>query len=879
MFGAGFYEGVSEAREQNRNRRAKVFQAFQQWKQDNPYATAADFQNAVRAIGGGDLSIAGTLPGNQAIQRMAADNARKKQEAEKQQQFERLQKQLSMETTKLNLARAAVETYGDKADANQLAKQFGIPAEVFAPAIEQARSENEARRAKETQANNVKALEYYMGAANAALEAGRTPQEAHDAGLAASGRFASAAGFDLDLGAVGKPSGFQSGTSNHLADMQVTYDAKIQARSNAISEDIAKRIASNPAFLDQAVADPSGAISAAALGIYDESDPAFAAALSDMEARVGVLADQRKQEQDKADRDSASAAYATLSETTGQDLVLGREDDTRTAIINNLIGQGLTEERATAAADEVLSSNQPMLETAFDTQYNDPAALLQVTQASAARTADNFLSPRIDTKNHLILEPIDGVGPSHFVGATGIEQITQIMQDTVFYDETERNLFFRALTQTAAAKMRGGDRSAYASKDELLSATLEGPAKDMKPLMVNDVAMDEGLLRQQQDNFSSLEEMFNADLSVAETEDASVLVEVTEQQGKREVEVDITNEAIEQVVADSSLLHADRVIALNRMSQAIDEQIALATEYLADVTEGRFGPALNGELPPTHRLARGVEYDRASHMAFVQSRIDELKRRKGVVEKGRSARLYNPNKEVSPPKPFAGVIRVSEFQSGPDRTNTGKHRDVQLSELMNMDNAEGQKALNLFSDSMEATFTANPAMAEVLPTLHKALVQDPAKNPTITKAIAQGLEAFDFFLANTPAAPILGPNQRQTRTVAGRIATNKFNDVSAELGFEPVEVYTSKARQEHAMKYAEQYFLYQIDGLGEGEKAALASEFLTLLGALENAPARDYYGYKTDNSGSQGIREGVMLPRYRDVRYNTVKHNLGLLGQ
>ena len=94
MFGVGFYQGYRQADERIRTRRAKVNQAFQQWKADNPYATAADFQNAVRAIGGGDFTVATALPGQQAIQRMAADNQRKKQEAEQAKQFEAMERKL-----------------------------------------------------------------------------------------------------------------------------------------------------------------------------------------------------------------------------------------------------------------------------------------------------------------------------------------------------------------------------------------------------------------------------------------------------------------------------------------------------------------------------------------------------------------------------------------------------------------------------------------------------------------------------------------------------------------------------------------------------------------------------------------------------------------
>ena len=783
MFGAGFYEGVSQAREQTRNRRAKVFQAFQQWKADNPYATAADFQNAVRAIGGGDLTVVGTLPGNQAIQRMAAENARKKQEAQKQQEFERLQKQLSMETTKLNLARTAVETYGDKADANQLAKQFGLPAEIFAPAFEQARSEAEARKAKEAQANNVKALEYYMAAANAALEAGRTPQEAHEAGLAASGRFASAAGFDLDLGAVGKPSGFQSGTSSHLADMQVTYDAKIQARSTAISEDLAKRIADNQAFLDQAVTDPSGAISAAALGIYDESDPAFAAALTDVEKRVKVLADQRKQEQDKADRDRASTAYATLSETTGQDLVLGREDDTRTAIINSLMGQGLTEERATAAADEVLSNNQPMLETAFDTQYNDPAYLQTLVGAEAAAAAQEFTSGMFG-KDGLVKIGTTGVQ----VGVLGQSQIAQLMAGKVFYDEEERNTYFKELVLAAGQQLnkKGEEFASAAALEEAAYQAYED--KDMFPASVADYTQREELLIQQQDNFASTTEMGQADL-------------------ERQLVADQDYDGVD--IRESSIIDAMNIVGDNELRKAETAQIkdalvaaiADAEAYRDAIASGESLRIVDfGELPPEHRLGRGVQYDRAEHVRLINERIADLKRREAMITKqtGFETPLKYDRGTVNTPTmpvPLSNFVTNKQMGRDPKRPNSQTvigSRDVMFSEAMNVP----EPSMNLFADSIEATLKANPDTLANMPDLVAAVSSaNSARDPYVVKALSDALEAYDFMRA-------FGEDNR----VRGSAGASAFNRTMEEMGINiRIGTLTPETIDQAAREYAAQW--------------------------------------------------------------------------
>ena len=800
-FGLGLAQGAIAGKERMRNRRAKVFDAFQRWKQDNPYATAADFQGAVRAIGGGDLSIAGTLPGDQAIQRMAQENALKKQEAEKQKAFEQMQRQLNMETTKLNFARTAIETYGDKADANMLSKQFGLPAEVFAPALEQARSEAAAKKAKEDQANNVKALEYYMSAANAALEAGRTPQEAHDAGIAASGRYASAAGFDLDLGAVGKPSSFQSGTSSHLADMQVAYDAKIQARSSAISEDIARRVAGDPAYLEQIITDPSGAISSAALGIYDENDPAFVAALPDIEKRIHALAEKSKKAQDASDMASAGAVYSSVAidERNGDtvidpSLIAGQEDTIRTAMVEGLIAQGMPEQRAVAAVDAHLANQQPALETAFDAQYNDPRAIQEVIAAEAAASAQSFISPLFDEKGGVKIGN-QGV----FVGIEHQRQIANLMAGKVFYDEEERNLYFRSLVGAASKQMQKGE-IAFASAKELDDAAYQSyEDKAAFPAGVSDYAQSEEILTQQQDNFASTSEMGEADLQRALIADAN-FEGVTA--GGAPANVDIRMDA----VLDAINIRDDkeRKAATASIQSSLVLAIADAEAYRDAVMSGQPMRIVDfGELPPQHRLARGVQYDRAEHVLAIEKRIVDLNRRLSKVKEqtGFQSALSAPSRSEKPVM-LSNYVTNVQMGADPKRPNSRKvigSRDVMFSEALSVPEPE----MNLFADSIEATLLANASTRQKMPELVAAVSSaNSAREPDVVTAIANALEAYDFMRA-------FGEDNR----LRGSAGASAFNRTMAEMGIDiKVGTLTPEVIDEAARKYAEQWVSWNLSG-------------------------------------------------------------------
>ena len=77
-----FAQGAQKRRREIRSERAAIREEFERWKANNPYATAGDFHAKVKQLGatspGGNVA----LPDSASIQRMAAENLRRKQQEE-----------------------------------------------------------------------------------------------------------------------------------------------------------------------------------------------------------------------------------------------------------------------------------------------------------------------------------------------------------------------------------------------------------------------------------------------------------------------------------------------------------------------------------------------------------------------------------------------------------------------------------------------------------------------------------------------------------------------------------------------------------------------------------------------------------------------------
>jgi hypothetical protein len=77
-----FAQGARKRRNEIRSERAAIRDEFERWKANNPNATAMDFHAKVKQLGATTPGGSVALPDASSIQRMAAENLRRKQEAE-----------------------------------------------------------------------------------------------------------------------------------------------------------------------------------------------------------------------------------------------------------------------------------------------------------------------------------------------------------------------------------------------------------------------------------------------------------------------------------------------------------------------------------------------------------------------------------------------------------------------------------------------------------------------------------------------------------------------------------------------------------------------------------------------------------------------------
>lgn len=86
LYGLGsvgsFAQGAQRRQKEIRNERAQIREEFERWRQNNPYASAAEFHAKVRQLGSTTPGGSVALPDAHAIQQMAAENQRRKQAEE-----------------------------------------------------------------------------------------------------------------------------------------------------------------------------------------------------------------------------------------------------------------------------------------------------------------------------------------------------------------------------------------------------------------------------------------------------------------------------------------------------------------------------------------------------------------------------------------------------------------------------------------------------------------------------------------------------------------------------------------------------------------------------------------------------------------------------
>jgi len=141
---AGLGAGMRRRRKEIRNERAQIREEFERWRQNNPYATAADFHAKVKQLGSSTPGGSVALPDGMAIQRMAQENALRKQEEEAEKERLRRVNALNLQTAE---AKALENFFAGKPDADIQSALMTIGAPVDASYVAMA----EAAKAREAQ--------------------------------------------------------------------------------------------------------------------------------------------------------------------------------------------------------------------------------------------------------------------------------------------------------------------------------------------------------------------------------------------------------------------------------------------------------------------------------------------------------------------------------------------------------------------------------------------------------------------------------------------------------------------------------------------------------------------------------------------------------
>lgn len=121
-----FTDGARKREREIRNERTAIREEFERWKANNPYATAMDFHAKVKQLGstspGGNVA----LPDSASIQRMAAENLRRKQEEEAEKARRRRIQDMDMKIKETTYARQLLMD-NPNMSASQLLNSMGMP--------------------------------------------------------------------------------------------------------------------------------------------------------------------------------------------------------------------------------------------------------------------------------------------------------------------------------------------------------------------------------------------------------------------------------------------------------------------------------------------------------------------------------------------------------------------------------------------------------------------------------------------------------------------------------------------------------------------------------------------------------------------------------
>jgi phosphoribosylanthranilate isomerase len=97
MFGPSFGKGMYESDQAHMRQRMELAKAFEEFKQNNPYATAADYQAWIDMSSGTNNYLRGGLPGREVLGRLEQEGQERKRQAEIQSRLTELKTQAEMD--------------------------------------------------------------------------------------------------------------------------------------------------------------------------------------------------------------------------------------------------------------------------------------------------------------------------------------------------------------------------------------------------------------------------------------------------------------------------------------------------------------------------------------------------------------------------------------------------------------------------------------------------------------------------------------------------------------------------------------------------------------------------------------------------------------
>ena len=854
MFGVGFNQGYRRAEQRINTRRAKVNQAFQQWKQANPYASAADFQNAVRSIGGGDLTVATALPGQQAIQRMAQQNQDKKAEDDQRKKFEAMERKLNYNNTLMSTVGNAAKLMGDKASPEAIAQQLGVPVEQVKPAFDNFKAQAEKAEAERQRGLASEGLTILNNALDQGLRAGLRGPDLTEYAQGVHQDWASVNGVTISAGTVGgSPSSEQAAVNTVMSRGQQLSDAA-DKQDTATAYNTLLGMTGSPAFQEKILEDPSAAIDDLLTTAQLDFNPnVMSGARSKLEETVQVQAEQALARQEKANVSLATTTLQALSQTEEGAPTLGFAIDaepTIDAVTAELERQGVPEEQARAAAQQATEASQSVRQQTYDNTFQPVEPARAISQASTNRLqrAESFVRG-ISGKLKESGVPVFA-GQQANVGPADQSIMAKALADMQYSDESQANDIVTVMLQHINEQRDKGNPTPTAR--ELQEVVRE---EGMGGQFFSDYLelQQTSLLEEVAQEFATTQDLLDFDTRAAESADQNYVV-------ADGVVVDFSRDGIQ--AAASIVDDAARQAALNPIRQGLEYDLEDAMGHLQAFDANALSIENMTGLDPQYRLAFGTKLDRDLYRSAVVARIDELKHRlevmlppaytnntSGTDDNGLTPdRLLGHPDFVSEftPKAIAASIRVG----GGNRRQPGK--DVFFSDVINTK----KETYDLYGLSLVDSFEANSqatgskyGFQQGAPAIYSALVNGGVPDERVVKAIASAIEAYDFFRSGAP----LGRSNRagEYGDFVDELMPYLTDKQRAGAGY----LAANEARDRHAQLYAQSWFKSAIAGMDPAAQDALIKDFTALLEAEKSS--------NKSLNNAHGLRE-VDLPRLRD---------------